>query len=917
MATLSGLQPGADWTAFVTATNNASPAVGANSAPVSFTTLSDAGSGSPGLYQAVATSQATASGAAANWDIADSGVVTLGPLALRSAGNTHDIWTSAGGASFQWANNTGFGYVGYMYMEGGKNYYFGGAIDDAGYVWVDNGADDWDANRSGSQLGGYGSWRAAGPYAIAETGYHRVVFSAWNGSGGAGAEQANNASLKPKLRYIALESGAAAPAMADEGWCEAVDPGDGSLFLSKAPTRAISVLSAARDGTLLSARVALGEAFPGESSVLRYVYGATNGGNDPADWEGGSLVDGSLPAGAVTNDVLVAIAADTHFVRFYTQDGDAFTWSATVSLDWAGETTIADAFLFLGDPDVTAFTADSAVLTAVLNAPGADAASAQAWFVVTGGGATRTIPAGTATGRTNLTVAITGLAPETTYAFYATATNNAATPVGTDSAVSTFTTSGGASAWNTAKATFTPDGKSLTATVPVTSLGVGTTTLYLMTGSNWNNEKTVSASQVVTATGEQTLTASFADSPWGTKVYYSLMLVNGTAENATTNWPNANAAGSNIFYNKYFELLDNSVFTWVGGSSGAWNDPANWSLTTVGSFAPTGHDNYPVCGSTAVFATAQGDDPITVTIPATQGTTRYNNVTCWYVSYLNFDGMRSDLVFTSEDKTAANCQFRVYAPVANQACNRLVFDDCNVWMNGVNNIGATAADANGENLTVTMTGGTTAQFGGFNANRPGVKVLVEDGATLNAGGLTGGSAYPPPVLEIDGCTVTAGKLEPDTWSSVNGTMVRLVGADAAFVPQWLQVKYTTSTNVFEFVLPAGGYTAVPVRFTSTSNKFPNNTNDAKMTLRVSADSPGLGRSIRSGGIQLLQSPGGINAAKVRFEDVKPSYCGFFFKDADGNEYADAAAIEAAGKTAAQITQIWYRPQPKGTVFIVK
>ena len=206
---------------------------------------------------------------------------------------------------------------------------------------------------------------------------------------------------------------------------------------------------------------------------------------------------------------------------------------------------------------------------------------------------------------------------------------------------------------------------------------------------------------------------------------------------------------------------------------------------------------------------------------------------------------------------------------------------------------------------------------GFAANRPGVKVRVEDGATLNAGGLTGGSAAPPPVLEIDGGTVTAGKLEPDTWSSVNGTMVRLVGAGSVFTPQWLQLKYATSTNVFEFVVPVGGYTAVPVRFTSGSNKFPNNTNDAKMTLRVPKESPGLGSVSGKYGIQLLQSPGGVNAANVRFEDVRPNYCGFFFKDADGNAYADAAAIEAAGKTAAQITQIWYRPPPQATVLIVK
>jgi hypothetical protein len=90
-----------------------------------------------------------------------------------------------------------------------------------------------------------------------------------------------------------------------------------------------------------------------------------------------------------------------------------------------------------------------------------------------------------------------------------------------------------------------------------------------------------------------------------------------------------------------------------------------------------------------------------------------------------------------------------------------------------------------------------------------------------------------------------------------------------------------------------------------------------MTLRVSKDSPGLGSVSRNRGIQLLYSKGGVNAENVRFEDVRPNYNGFFFKDADGNEYADAAAIETAGKTAAQITQIWYRTPTKPFIIYVR
>lgn len=918
-AALSGLQPGADWTAYLTATNNLG--AGVDSALAAFSTLSDAGAGSPGLYQDVTHTQATAQDAAANWDIAASDVVTLGPLAMRSSGNNHDFWQAVDGTLFTWSDNTGFGYAGYMYMEGGKDYYFGASADDQGYVWVDNGASNWDAKRTATQFDGYGKWKAAGPYAIAESGYYRVVFASWNNSGGAGAEPTTSV-FYPKLRYIALESGASTPTATTEGWQDAVDPGDGSLFVTEAPTRAVSVLSAVRDGTLLSAKVALGEPFSGESSVLRYVYGATNGGNDPADWEGGSLVASSLPAGVVTNDYLVGIAADTRYVRFYTQDGDAVTWSATISLDWAGEGSVAGGFIFLGDPDVSSVMADSAVLSAVLNAPGADAISAQAWFVVTGGGATRVIPAGTATDRTNLTVMVTGLTPETQYTFYATATNNAVTPAGVDSAVATFATGNGTSAWDAAGATFKQDGRTLKATVDVTNLGVGTTTLYLMTGNKWDSENTVSASQVITSPGKQTIIGDFSDRPWGgNKVYYSLMLVNGTAESATTNWPNASGQA---FFNKSIELRDDSTYTWIGGSAGVWNVPANWERTTVGSLAETQPAGYPVLGSTAIFATEEDDGPITVTVPATQGATIYSNERCWIVNNLNLSGMHEELIFTSEDKTAADCRFYVWQVTANQTYNRLTFDDCNVWMNGTRDVGATAADANGENAVMRFTGGTTAAFNQINvSSRPGFKFIVEDGATVPTctGGIYGGStsATVPVVLEIDNTAVTTGnRVEPDNANAYNGMVIRLSGANATLSASYIQPKNAVSTNVIEYVIPSGGYNAVPVRTTNTSASgiIGETGTKAPMTFRVAADSPGLANISRRG-IQLVQSAAGINAANVRFEDVKKRVNGFFFKDADGNKYADAAAIEAAGKTADQITQIWYRSPARPFCIIVR
>jgi hypothetical protein len=925
-ASIDGLQPGTEWTAYFTATNDASPAVGAVSETVAFSTPFDAGSASPGLYQAVASSSAIAQNAAAGWDIEGSslGTVTIGPLAMRTAktsGTVHS-WRSIDGLNtFSWESGTCYGYAGYMYMEGGKDYYFAGAIDDAGYVWVNNGAANWNASRSSSQLGAYCRWGAAGPFAIETSGYYPVTFSAWNKSGDAGAEfNASVLAHQAALRYAAVESGAGVPAMGSDVWLSAVDPGDGSLFRPTAPTRAVAVMSTERDGVLLSARVALSEAYAGEMSELRYVYGATYCGDNPADWDGGSLVAASLPATAVTNDYVVGIAADTRYVRFYTQSGSSVTWSATVSLDWADEGSVGGAFQFLGTPETTSIGAESAVFAASLAAPGAGASAAHAWFVLSGGGETRVIPAGTATAQTNLSVAVLNLTPATEYTFYCTATNNAVTPVGIDSSSAVFTTSSAASEWNTALAQFSQDGKTLTASIPVTSLGVGTTTLYLMTGFDKNNENTVSASQVVLAPGVKTLTASFPDVPWGKVVNYSLMLVNGTAENAVTNWP---CTSGEAFYDKWFKLTDNSKYTWVGGNSGIWNVPANWTLATnAGSLAPTGYAGYPVCGSTAVFATAAGAGTVTVTIPAAQGSSYDGNEYCWIASTLDMGGMHEPLVFTSEDKTASGCRFRVLALTADKNYNRLVFDGCNFYT--VNDLfqdkGAASADENGANFTVTFTGGSIGNgIGRLNVGKcPGARTIVEGGTALSTSSelWSGTTGKPESVFSVDNSTVTFGnKVEFDSYNQYFGSVMRLSGAGANVTALYFHTKYAASTNVVEFVIPSGGYSAVPILSTSTANMFPNVLAGASLTLRVAADSPGL-KNIPRRGIQLVQSAAGINAANVKFEDVKPNKCGFFFKDADGNEYTDAAAIEAAGKTPDEIKEIWYRNLRGGFSIIV-
>ena len=588
--------------------------------------------------------------------------------------------------------------------------------------------------------------------------------------------------------------------------------------------------------------------------------------------------------------------------------------------------------LSIGAPLALDITGVSATVSGGLTKLGVGATSAEVWLVVSCGGTTRTVSLGSTNAvPATMSTLLTGLAPLTEYTCYFTATNNASPAVGVDSPSSTFTTVTDVSEWDPYGAVFTTDGRWITARVSVSRLCSGTTTLYLMTGMTAAEENTVSASAVISETGTATISGEVAaDVLWAKEVYYSLMLVSDAPGSVVTNWPNASG---DVLYDKKYKLQDNSTYTWIGGSSGVWTNTACWNRTTAGNLAPNHPAGFPVNESTAVFATSEGAGPVTVTFPAARGNVFSYENPCWYVKDLNLSGMHSPLVFTSEDLTRTDSAFVIYKFTATQPYNHVVFDACNVITYESKDAGATSADANGGNFTITFKNGSSFYTavptgsrvfdGHLQLNRPGRKVVVSDGAVAPVkGDIFGGSASAeaPQVIEIDNATVTTTantqKVEPDSYNQYNGMVIRLKGADASFSAGYFLPKYANSTNVIEFVIPAGGYNAAPVQTTHNSNVFGETGAKAPMTLRVAKDSPGLA-SMPKAGVQLLYSKGGINAANVRFEDVKANYNGFFFKDADGNEYADAAAIETAGKTASQITQIWYRPPVRQFVIIVR
>ena len=557
--------------------------------------------------------------------------------------------------------------------------------------------------------------------------------------------------------------------------------------------------------------------------------------------------------------------------------------------------------LRLSTPTVSDITVVSATVSGRLTKFGEGATSASVSLHYTdGGAATNTV----ALGSTNavpavFTAALANLTPSTAYTVWFSAVNNAETPASTNSVATVFSTGADATEWDTATATFTPDGRTISATVDITNVGSGTSTLYLMKGSG--DTATVAGFVPVTSSGTKTVVGDFSDLPWGSRVYYSLMLVNGTEANAVTNTFNPNA---------YNDLQDNSTYTWIGGASGVWNDPTQWNRTTAGNLASEQPAGYPVFGSTAAFAEAAGNDPVTVTIPATPGTSviestppgtsEKSTAPCWVIATLNYDNMKIPLTFTSET-TDWTSHLHIRRQTQNAAVN-LTFDHCAVWIEQQRFLGANSVDANGKNSIYTFTSGTVADWSTIYPERPGVAIRVKDGAWLKVGaiGMCGVSdADHPPVFEVEDAELRcAGPLTPDS-NGTSGALYRLLGSHPKLEFVSCQTAKDNSTDVVEFFVPVGGYTEPPLHF--WGDAVINSSGKANLTLRIAADSPALSAGVATT-TRFVNGKvaDGATAPKVAF-DLPTGVTTSTFTDPNGNADGYVVSIPAgAGPALANV-----------------
>jgi hypothetical protein len=425
----------------------------------------------------------------------------------------------------------------------------------------------------------------------------------------------------------------------------------------------------------------------------------------------------------------------------------------------------------------------------------------------------------------------------------------------------------------------------------------------MMTGSGRTAENDIMASQEVTSTGDQTIELDFSDKPWGTTYYWSLKLVNGTDEEAVTNWPYA--SNGDAFYNKSFTIQDNSTYTWIGGASGVWTNAACWSCT-AGNLAATHPAGYPVAGSTAAFAEAAGNDPVTVTIPATSGTSvaestppgtsAKSTAPCWVIATLKFADMKVPLTFTSET-TDWTSHLHIRGQTQNAAVN-LTFDHCAVWINQQRSLGAQSVDADGKNSIYTFTHGTVADWSSIYPERPGVAIRVKDGAWLIVGNISScgvSDVDHPPVIEVEDAELRcAGSLTPDSYGT-SGALYRLLGSHPKLEFMSCQTAKDNSTDVVEFLVPAGGYVEPPLHF--WGNEVLNSSGKTNLTLRIAADSPALSAGVATT-TRFVNGKvaDGATAPKVAF-DLPTGVTTSTFTDPNGNADGYVVSIPAGAGPA--------------------
>ncbi len=292
------------------------------------------------------------------------------------------------------------------------------------------------------------------------------------------------------------------------------------------------------------------------------------------------------------------------------------------------------------------------------------------------------------------------------------------------------------------------------------------------------------------------------------------------------------------------KTVDAATYTWVGGASGNWSDPANWSDNQEGNCI-----GYP--DSTGTTAEFPASTKATVVLDG-----------AFTVRTLNLNKVNYDLAFTSGGATTNAARLTVTAAFnLNASGGAIAFDGVGLTCPGFT-VGLSRTLAFRSAANVHSTGDAA-----ISANSR--FVICEDSwfslASLTLQDSSDNTAY----VIIDNATVA---LRGNLYAPNNnkGATLRMQGSRPLlrFLTPTAHFRsiYAAGGSVIEFLVPAGGYDQCPIQGTGAmSVKLGNNgTNNgaSPIAFRVMAESPALSADASFTQPLVSWATAGINTAML-------------------------------------------------------
>ena len=803
-----------------------------------FDTLADGGIDGAGIEGgllqqrvSVANDKATAVEAAV-WDENQADRVEGALMAYRhnQDNNGQDPYESAiSGKSYVWGNYVGWIYKGYVFLEGGTPYTFGGYIDDCIVLTI--------GGKRILRQYEYGSNAQYGSLTPADSGWYPIEIRMGNGSGGAGAIN-DNYTFGLGFNTTGT-SNVTASAMS-----RLIDPGDSSL-LRPFDTRSIAVLSTEPAAGGVSATVAISAGSP--TGTLRAFWGAADGGTNATAWanSSGGLATVGNTATAAPVVVPAAVPASTPYFRLaiFGSDG-AQLWSPLYSLDVSQP--------LLGAASATT-DGDRMTVSGALLSDG----SGTGFRLALAYGYTADFSDSTVT---NLPVAATGaftatvpVVPGTNGWWRLVATTSDG---GYDATIpAAFATKAGSVL--ASNATSTMNHHDVTVSGNLNVLGAGVTTVTLWAGEDAEHMAAVggaSASAILDGTGPFSLTGTI---PGQVPHSFCWKIVSVNVAPGGTAWTNETSVFTAT-------TVDAATYTWKPEKTeGDWNDPENWTVSGVPDLADVlGYPNSKK--SPAKFL--DGTEAV-VNVP--EGT--------WYFESLDLNVNHLDVHFVGEGAGSSQLYGNVWGGGNDSKWSgwTVVFDALTLREENTIQLG----NAKSENVRLVFENGAVGSFSGWqDLQGTNTWIVARGGSRLewrNGDGITvrGWNAG----LELDESTATVPQFCYERQSAAGPQGLLISGENARFQATTIFRTYSESEDPMnrdfdiEFLVPLEGWKAgvdAPVYASydkGTDNKklFAWRSTELAHKVRLAVDqhSP-LVQSGHSRTVQLLEWKAGIDTKNV-------------------------------------------------------